>query len=87
MPPRVLVVVPSRSAPVGRLADWLRNAGLDLDERAVRARAIATVRAHPVAAARARCHSSAGTGLKQATWWPGSTSTSGGTSWRDASTS
>src|SRR5215210_1937815 len=39
------------------------------------------------AASRDFCHSSAGTGLKQATLWPGSICSSGGTSWRDCSTS
>ena len=34
---RLLVVVPSRSSPAGRLAQWLRDAGLELDERRVRA--------------------------------------------------
>ena len=34
---RLLVVVPSRSSPAGRLGQWLREAGLELDERRVRA--------------------------------------------------
>jgi GMP synthase (glutamine-hydrolysing) len=34
---RLLVVVPSESDPSARLGDWLRNAGLELDERHVRA--------------------------------------------------
>src|SRR5919108_2667317 len=42
---------------------------------------------HAVAAARVRSHSSIGTGLKQATWCPASSSTSCGTCWRDKSTS
>ena len=37
MSARVLVAVPSRSAPAGRLGDWLREAGLELDQRALRA--------------------------------------------------
>ena len=32
---RLLVVVPSRTDPSGRLGDWLRTAGLELDERRV----------------------------------------------------
>jgi GMP synthase-like glutamine amidotransferase len=32
---RLLVVVPSRTDPPGRLGDWLRTAGLELDERRV----------------------------------------------------
>ena len=44
-------------------------------------------RSHAVAATRVRSHSSAGTGLKQASLCPGSISTSGGTSWRERSTS
>src|SRR6266508_2553483 len=55
---------------------------LELNERAC------AVRAHQaVAAARLRSHSSTGTGLKHATLWPGSISTSGGTSWLERSTS
>jgi hypothetical protein len=53
---------------------------LELDEATLE-------RGHPVAASRVRSHSSAGTGLKHATLWPRSTSTSGGTSCRDNSTS
>jgi len=34
---RLLVVVPSRTDPPARLGEWLRAAGLDLDERYVRA--------------------------------------------------
>ncbi len=34
---RLLVVVPSRSDPPARLGDWLRDAGLELDERYLRA--------------------------------------------------
>jgi GMP synthase-like glutamine amidotransferase len=34
---RLLVVVPSESDPPARLGDWLRAAGLDLDERHIRA--------------------------------------------------
>ena len=33
---RLLVVVPSRTDPPGRLGDWLRAAGLELDERHIR---------------------------------------------------
>ena len=56
---------------------------LELDEWAG---AVRRVR-HAVAASRSRCHSSAGTGLKQATLCPRSTSTSDGTERRDSSTS
>jgi GMP synthase (glutamine-hydrolysing) len=34
---RLLVAVPSRSDPPGPLGDWLRDAGLELDERRLRA--------------------------------------------------
>src|SRR5207247_10981687 len=54
---------------------------LELDERAC------TVSCHAVAASRVRDHSSTGTGLKHATLWPGSISSSCGTCWRDSSTS
>src|SRR5439155_21649787 len=54
---------------------------VELDKRA------GAVGRHAVAAARVRSHSSAGTGLKQATLCPGSISRSGGTSSRDCSTS
>ena len=53
---------------------------VDLDERR-------PVGAHAAPPRRERCHSSAGTGLKQRTCWPGSSSSSGGTSCRDCSTS
>src|SRR5713101_5650898 len=43
--------------------------------------------AHAIAAARVRSHSSTATGLKQATLWPGSISTSCGTSRCERSTS
>jgi hypothetical protein len=43
--------------------------------------------AHAVKASLVCSHSSAGTGLKQATWWPDSTGRRGGTSRRDCSTS
>ena len=59
---------------------------LELDERVGSVRAWLR-RAHAVAATRVRSHSSAGTGLKQAILCPGSISTSGGTSWRERSTS
>ena len=36
-PGRLLVVVPSRTDPPARLGEWLRGAGLELDERYVRA--------------------------------------------------
>ena len=52
---------------------------LDLDER--------VAQSHAAPPSRVRCHSSAGTGLKQRTWWPGSIASSGGTCWRDCSTS
>jgi hypothetical protein len=42
---------------------------------------------HDTTAVRMFSHSSAGTGLKQATLWPGSISRSGGTSWREISIS
>src|SRR5512133_165652 len=42
---------------------------------------------HDTTAVRIRSHSSAGTGLKQATLWPGPISRSGGTSWREISIS
>jgi GMP synthase-like glutamine amidotransferase len=35
-PGRLLVVVPSRTDPPARLGDWLRDAGLELDERYLR---------------------------------------------------
>jgi GMP synthase-like glutamine amidotransferase len=35
--PRLLVAVPSRSAPPARLGEWLREAGLELHERKLRA--------------------------------------------------
>ena len=53
---------------------------VELDEVAVDAQRETT-------ASLVRCHSSTGTGLKQATLWPGSMSSSGGTSFRDCSTS
>ena len=59
---------------------------LQLDERAGSVRTCLR-RAHAVAATRVRSHSPAGTGLKQASLCPGSISTSGGTSWRERSTS
>ena len=42
---------------------------------------------HATTAARCSAQAPSGTGLKQATQWPGSTSSSGGTSSRDFSTS
>ena len=58
---------------------------LELDERAASVGGLG--HGHAVAATRVRSHSSAGTGLKQASLCPGSISTSGGTSWRERSTS
>jgi hypothetical protein len=55
---------------------------LDGDQRVA-----AAGRAHAAPPSRSRSHSSAGTGLKQRTWWPGSSSSRGGTSSRDSSTS
>src|SRR3954467_5339692 len=55
---------------------------LDLDERPASVRA-----AHAVAAVLVRSHSSTATGLKHATWWPGSISVSRGTSRRERSIS
>src|SRR5205085_1608775 len=60
---------------------------VELDERPAGAVRLRGRGAHAVAAARVRSHSSAGTGLKQATLCPRSISTRGGTSSRDCSTS
>src|SRR5882672_4853868 len=58
---------------------------LELDEWA--GAVAGRLRIHAVATTRVRSHSSAGTGLKHASLCPGSISTSGGTSWRESSTS
>ena len=82
---------PERLAALDRQADAVD--GANVADVAVEDDAAANGKPHPQVlelyeiAASSRCHSSAGTGLKQATQWSRVISTSGGTSCRDRSTS